>query len=124
MGINRRIGGTMFLKVKGVQRRAKGEFTYNLGRPKREGIKGPDGFHGYKEEPQIPKLSGAISDSGDLRVDDILNLTEGNVVVDLANGKSLIYRDVYYMGDGNITTSEGQIEFEIEAADAEEIAPA
>ena len=124
MSNNRRIGGIMFLKIKGTQFRAKGNFTYNLGKPKREGIVGADEFHGYKETPQIPSIEGAITDSGDLKVEDILDLTEGRATLDLANGKTIVLRDCYYAGDGNITTEEGEIELRLEGASAEEIPPA
>lgn len=46
-----RVGGVIFVKVDGGQLRAKGEFEYNLGVPKREAIVGMDGTHGYKEDP-------------------------------------------------------------------------
>lgn len=125
MAIDRRIGGIITLKTNGRARRAKGSFTYNLGAPKREGIVGHDEFHGYKEVPQIAMIEGVITDSGDLNVkNDILNFTDGRVTLDLNNGKTIILREAFYAGEGNITTEEGEIPALFQGSEAEEIAPA
>lgn len=48
-----RIGGVISLKVDGDMYFAKGNFTYNIGIPRKEGVVGSDRVHGYKETPQI-----------------------------------------------------------------------
>ena len=59
-----RVAGTLFFKVDGTQYKAKGNFEYDLGAPKREAITGPDGVHGYKEMPKAPYVTGAITNDG------------------------------------------------------------
>jgi len=49
---NRRVGGIIFLKVDGEGFQSKGNFTYNIGVPKKEAVVGADGVHGFKETPQ------------------------------------------------------------------------
>lgn len=46
-----RIGGVISLKVDGDMYFAKGNFTYNIGIPRKEGVVGSDRVHGYKETP-------------------------------------------------------------------------
>lgn len=107
------VGGTITLRVGGVRRKAKGEFTYNLGLPKRTPVVGADGVHGYKEEPQAPKISGKITDEGGLSLAEILTLRNTPVSLELANGKVIEGRACYYTGEGDVTTGEGEIAFEI-----------
>lgn len=59
-----RVGGIIFIKANGTQYRAKGNFTYNLGRLKKEKVVGSDGVHGTKVVPQVPFIEGAITDQG------------------------------------------------------------
>ena len=42
---NRRVGGILEVKIDGTLFSAKGEFTYNLGTPKREAVVGADSVH-------------------------------------------------------------------------------
>lgn len=118
---NQRVGGIIEIKVDGVLYAAKGSWTYNLGANKREAVMGADVVHGYKESVQAPKLEGAITDRGDLDVKTILNLKGATATLKLANDKIIVFKDAWYSGDGNITTEEGEIEFKMEALNAEEI---
>jgi hypothetical protein len=66
---DQRRAGLLQLKVNGEIQDAKGEFTYDLGQPKRTAIIGADGVHGYMEEPQVAFIEGKITDRGTLDVD-------------------------------------------------------
>lgn len=104
-----RRGGILSAKIDGVPWQAKGNFTINYGRPLREPIIGADGIHGYKETAQPASIEGVFTDS----VDSDLNLlfTAKNITftLELGNGKTVVLRDAYFMGDGNVTTEEGEI---------------
>lgn len=121
MADNRR-GGTIEVAVDGNVYDAKGAFTYNLGRPKREGIVGSDRVHGYKETPQLAFLEGIITDRGTLNLDDLLNLEDATVTLKLINGKTIAFREAWYAADGDVTTEEGEVQVRFEAVSAEEIA--
>jgi hypothetical protein len=108
-----RVGGIIELKADGELYSAKGSFTYNLGKPKRESVIGADGVHGYKEMPQEAYVEGAITDRSDLSLSTLLLLKEATVTLRLANGKVIVYREAFYSGDGNVTTEEGEVEFKI-----------
>ena len=120
--MERRIGGTIFLNINGEGFNAKGEFTYNIGAPKREGIVGADQMHGYKEMPQVPYIEGAITDTSELNLESLLKLKDATITLRLANGKTIVLREAWYAGDGNVTTEEGEIECRFEGMRGEEVA--
>lgn len=116
-----RVGGKIFVKADGQQYRAKGNWTYNLGIDRREGVVGSDRVHGYKEMPQLPFIEGVITDSGNLSAEALLSLKDATVILELANGKIVSLSESWFAGDGNITTEEGEIEARFEGIRAEEI---
>lgn len=117
---NRR-SGTINIQVNGKVYDAVGEFSYNLGQPKREALVGPDRVHGYKELPQQPMIEGEIRDASDLDVASFLNLTDATITIELANGKTIMLRQAWYAGDGNIATEEANVEFKFEGMSCEEV---
>ena len=102
-------------------KQAKGEFTYNLGRPKREAVIGVDVVHGYKEEPQVSMIEGSITDSSDLDLKALVDTTDATITLELANEKVISLRQAWFAADGNVSTSEGEIEVRFEGLSAEEI---
>lgn len=120
MSTNRR-GGVLFLKKDGTIYDAKGNFTYNLGQPKRDAIVGPDKVHGYKELPQVPYLEGEITDSSTLDLAAFVNTTDSTLTLELANGKTFVLRNAWYAAEGNGQTEEGNIQVRFEGLSAEEI---
>lgn len=89
---------------------AKGEFTYNLGLPKREAIVGRDGIHGFKETPQVAYVEGSITDRGTLDVAALAKGTGLTITLQLANGKTIVLGNAYFAADGAIKTDEAEIE--------------
>lgn len=116
-----RIGGLIEFKANGQLYSAKGSWTYNLGKPKREMVVGSDAVHGHKELPQVPFIEGTITDRSDLSLPALLGLKEATVTLSLANGKVIVLRDAIFAGDGNVTTEEGEIEARFEGMSADEI---
>lgn len=116
-----RIGGLIALKINGDMYFAKGNFTYNLGKPKKEGVVGSDRVHGYKETPQIPFIEGEITDRNELNLEDLLTLDDATVTLELANGKVIMLREGWYAGEGTGNTEEGNIPLRIEGMSAEEV---
>jgi hypothetical protein len=119
--MSQRRGGIIQLKTNGELKNAKGAFTYNLGRPKRDPVTGADGVHGYKETPQVPFIEGAITDDPNLDLDALLNFKDGTVTLELANGKVVVLRDAWFAGEGTGNTEEGEIPVRYEGLGAEEV---
>lgn len=122
MAHEQRRGGIIYLKVDGTQLRAKGEFTYNLGMPKRDAIVGADGIHGYKELPQVPFIEGEITDDPSLDLAALLRTENATVTLELANEKVIVLRDAWYAGEGTGNTEEGNIGVRFEGLSGEEVA--
>ena len=116
-----RVGGIIEVKANGELYSAKGSWTYNLGRGKREAVVGSDEVHGYKEMPQVPFIEGTVTDREDLDLASLLNVNDATVTLTLANGKVIVLRNSWYAADGNVTTEEGEIETRFEGLSAEEI---
>lgn len=117
---NRR-AGTIFFKVDSTQYDAKGSFNYNLGADKREAIIGADKVHGFKETKQVAFIEGEITDRADLDVQKLLELDDVTVTLELANGKTILLRNAWFAGDGNIGTDEANIAVRFEGQSAEEV---
>lgn len=118
---NRRVGGILFFKIDGQLFNAKGEFTYDIGVPKREAVVGVDAVHGFKEEPKVPFIEGAITDTDETDLESLFNFRDGTATLELANGKVIVIREAFYAGDGTATSSEGEVTVRIEGIRGEEV---
>lgn len=119
--MNRRVGGLLFLKVDGELFQAKGEFTYNINPVKRESVVGQDGVHGFKEEPKVQFIEGSITDSDELDLEGFYAIRDATIVLELANGKVIQLREAFYAADGDVTTSEGEIQVRFEGISGREV---
>lgn len=119
--MSNRISGVIFFKVDGAQYNAKGNFTYNLGRAKREAVMGSDTVHGYKETPQVAFIEGEISDSASLDLAKLVTLDGVTVTLELGNGKVIVLRDAWYAGEGTGNSEEANIGVRFEGLGAEEV---
>lgn len=116
-----RVGGILQLQVNGAIYDAKGNFSYNLGRGKKEAVLGADRVHGYKEMPQVPFIEGAITDNETIDLDELVSMKGVTVSLKLANGKSIMLRNAWFAGEGTGSTEEGEFPVRFEAKTGEEI---
>ena len=116
-----RIGGIIAVKVNGDIYFAKGNWTYNLGKPKREGVVGADTVHGYKETPQVPFVEGEITDRNELSLEDLVTLDDATITLELSNGKVITLSEAWYASEGTGNTEEGNIACRFEGMSAEEV---
>lgn len=115
-----RIGGIFYLKIDGkLYVTTDGEFTYNLGKPKRQAEKnGALGVAGFSSEPQIPYVDGEIFDTKGLDVDKVLDAEDATVTLELYNGKTFVLSGAAYCGEGEFTTK-GRLKVRFEGMEAE-----
>lgn len=118
--MSQRRGGLISFQTNGEIQDAKGSFTYNLGRPVREGIVGSDRMHGFKETPQPGFIEGALTDRAALDLNALVTLKDATITLELANGKVIALRNAYYASEGSGTTEEGEIAVRFEG-EAEEV---
>ena len=120
MAENRR-GGVIFFKVDSVLRDAKGNFTYNIGGPKREPIMNADlSTAGYTESGQVARIEGEITDQRDLVLSDLVNIEDATITLELANGKVFTLRNAWYAADGDAQTEMGNIQVLFHGLEGEE----
>lgn len=117
-----RRGGIIQVQVQGIVQDAKGEFSYNLGHPKRTSIKGSSGrIQGFTEEAQPAFIEGALTDRGTLDLGALVDAEDVTVTLILAVGKTIVLRDAFYCADGTGKSNEGEVELRFEAPQGEEI---
>lgn len=119
---NRRIGGIIFFKVNGELLQAKGNFTYNIGVPKKEMVVGSDQVHGFKEMPVVPFIEGAITDYQEMNLEAIQKIRDATVTLELANGKVIVLEEAVYAADGDASTEEGEVQCRFEGMRGREVA--
>ena len=101
-----RIGGIFYLKVNGkIIITTEGEFTYNIGKPKRQAEKsGALKVAGFSAEAQVPYIDGEIYDTADLDVEELLDRENATVTIELYNGKTVILTGAAFCGEGEFNT--------------------
>lgn len=111
--------GTFYVKVGGKLIEASGNYTYNLGKPKREGVTNSYGVAGFKDTVQVPYIEGEVLDSNSLDVvADLLDIEDATVTLELRNGKVIALRNAWYAGDGEGSTENGTIKVRFEGKEA------
>lgn len=119
--MSQRRAGLIQVQVNGEVYQARGNWTYNLGRPMREAIIGADTVHGYKETPQVAFIEGEITDLSTLDLATLVELEDATVTLELANGKLIALRNAWFAGDGTGNTEEANIAVRFEGSGAEEV---
>lgn len=117
----RRVGGIISVQINGEIYNAKGNWTYNLGRPKRESVVGSDALHGFKETPQVAFIEGEITDRSEMDLDKLVTAKDATITLQLANDKVIVLREGFFAGEGTGNTEEGNIQVRFEGASAEEV---
>lgn len=120
--MSNRVSGIVEGTLNGTLLQLKGNWTYNLGYPKREGFVNANGkVPGYKEMGQVPYFEGEITDASDFDVPGFVTTDDATFTLKLANGKIIVLRDAWYAGDGDIGTEEANIQTRFEGKSAEEV---
>lgn len=104
-----RIAGTAFLSVDGATLPLVGDFEYNPSVATRESQTGMDTVHGYSEKPRPGEIKGTIRDMGGLKLIDLNNMTNVTVTVELANGKTVIGRNMWTVEDQSAKAEDATI---------------
>lgn len=101
-----RLAGTAYVTIDGLTIMVVGDFRYSPSKVNRTTLTGMDGVHGYKEKPVAPFLSCNVRDSGGTTVDDFNGMTNVSVVVELANGKTLIGSNMWAVNTQEVASED------------------
>ncbi|MDA8248178.1 MAG: phage tail tube protein [Rhodospirillales bacterium] len=115
-----RLAGIAYLSVDGQSYMLAGELSYQVSTVSRETLIGQDAVHGYAEKPVAGFISGTLRDAGDLTVADFNAMNDVTVVVELANGKTILGRNMWTVEAQEVKTVEGTFEVKWEGFAVEE----
>ncbi|MBC8984032.1 phage tail tube protein [Pseudomonas lurida] len=115
------LAGTASVVANGVNYMLVGDLAYDPSTVKRETKTGQDGVHGYSEMPKPGKITGTFRDSGSLTVADFNAMTNATVVLSLANGKTVIGRNMWTIDAQEVKTAEGTVEVSWEGPSVTEV---
>lgn len=101
-----RLAGTAYVTIDGVTVMVAGQFKYSPGKWERSTLTGMDGVHGYKEKPRAPFISYQARDSGGTSIAKINDSTNVTVVVELANGKTVIGENMWSVNMQDVDSEE------------------
>ena len=104
-----RVAGTLAFLIDGENYLAKGNFTYNLGTPKREVVAGSGSIHGYTENPQPGMIDGEITVPRGMDVAAFCRLDGVTLTLQLATGDVVSLPNAWFNGDGNVNTEQGNM---------------
>lgn len=90
-----RVAGIAYLSVDGVSYQLSGDLSYSVASVTRETQIGMDGVHGYSEKPYAPFIAATLRDSASLTLADFNAMTNVTLNVELANGKTIVGRNMW-----------------------------
>lgn len=115
------IAGTVYLTIDGKSHQLVGEFAYRPSQQTRETMKGLDGVHGFKGTPEAGMIKAKLRDGCSISIQALGNATDATVVANLANGKTVIGRNMWRAGEPlEVDAEDGSFSIQWEGADVSE----
>ncbi|AKM29262.1 phage tail protein [Pandoraea faecigallinarum] len=115
-----RLAGTASITVDGTNYLLVGDFEYNPSSVTRETLSGQDGVHGFSEKKRPGSISASLRDAGNLTVADLNAMDNVTVVAQLANGKTIIGRNMWTVEDQTVKSTDATIEVKWEGPQVSE----
>lgn len=111
---SRRLAGIVALTIDGEAWDVASDCEYDPTGVERETIKGQSRVEGYSEMPAAGFLAFTLRDRGDTTVQQFKLMTNSTVVVNLANGKTVMGANVWCTKSEEVRTQEAtfQVRFE------------
>ncbi|HZR87894.1 MAG TPA: phage tail tube protein [Bradyrhizobium sp.] len=115
-----RVAGIATMAIDGQSYAVAGQVRYSPSTVTREPMVGQDGPHGYKEMPVMPYIAVSLRDTGGLSVASINAITNSTIVLGLANGKTVIGRNMFAVDTQEVDTEEAKLEAKFNGFDVSE----
>lgn len=112
-----RLAGIAFITVDGQSYMLEADAAYKVSKVKRETKVGQDTVHGYGEKPEPGMISATLRDAQGLSVASINAMTNSTVVLQLANGKTIIGSRMWTVDVQEVKTAEATFEVKWEGRD-------
>jgi hypothetical protein len=114
------IAGIASATIDGTAYQLEGSAKYSVNTVKRESKVGQDGFHGWKETPVTGSISMSLRDGGGLTVADFDQMRSVTVVLTLANGKTIVGRNMGATETQEVETEDAKFEVKFEGPQVSE----
>lgn len=108
------LAGTAQITVDGTSYMLEGAVKYNASSTRRETLMGMDGYHGVKETPIPGSISFTGRDSGGLVVANFNHMRNVTVVLQLANGKTVVGRNMACVDAQEVDSTEATFNLKFE----------
>lgn len=108
------LAGIASLTIDGVNYLVAGDLKYQVSGRVRETLTGQDSVHGFSEKPRAGKISMTLRDWANLSFADVQAMTNVTVVAELANGKTIVGRNMWSIEDQEVDTTEGKADIVFE----------
>lgn len=115
-----RLAGIAYITVNGQTMMLAADLAYSVSSVSRETLVGQDTVHGYAEKPSQSYIHATLRDSGKLSLAQINAWNNVTVVCELANGKTVIGRNMWTTEVQEVKTTEGSFEVKFEGVDVQE----
>lgn len=115
-----RLAGTAYVTVDGLTVMVAGQFKYSVSKVERTTLTGMDSVHGYKEKPRAPFISYQARDSGGTSLEGLNDATNVTVVVELANGKTVIGENMWSVNTQDVDSEEATFDMRWEGGSVTE----
>ncbi|MEX3690822.1 phage tail tube protein [Paraburkholderia sp. BR14263] len=109
-----RLAGIAYISVDGQNYMLAADLTYSTADVSRESLLGQDRVHGFGEKPRAPFISCLFRDAGNLTVKTFNSMTDVTVTCELANGKTVVGRNMWTVEAQEVKTAEGTFEVKFE----------
>lgn len=117
------IAGYLSATIDGQSYNVAGEGTYRVSAGgKRESAMGQDGYHGFTQMPIAGKISFKGRDTAAVSISALSSFAGGTIVLALANGKTIIGRNMVRIGDApiEVNTEDGTFPVDFEGPEVTE----
>lgn len=117
----KRLAGIAYITVNGKSYMLAADATYSVSKVSRETLTGQDRVHGFSEKPKAGSISGQFRDARDLTVADFNAMDDVTVVLELANGKTVVGSNMWTVEAQEVKTAEATFEVKFESDNVEEV---
>ena len=118
---SRRIAGTAYLTVDGVSYTLQSGLNWSPSQVTRETQMSMDADAGYIEKPMQGFIEGVLRDGKAVTVRDFNAMTNVTVMVELANGKLVVGRNMWTVQAQEVDSEAGTFKVRWESPDVQEV---
>jgi hypothetical protein len=118
----RKVAGTAYFKLDGVQYALQGSMTINFSEVQREAMVGADGVHGFKETPQAPSIAVTLTRTPECSLETLRRVTDSTITAECSDGRTYVLTEAFQSGELSYAVIEGTLPVTFHGRTCREIA--